>query len=237
MASESAAAGTRGTGARRVRLDPERIVDALLELARREPHERLTFKRIGEELGVDATAMYRHFRNREAMTQAALDRLSRLSVEAGQGIGGGWRARLEAHLLATAELYLTYPALGAEGAVIDPAGPGDAAAVEFLLAALHEAGLEGEALVRAYAAVSGFALSLSAAMAHEVMRAGGAAGAAGSEPWITSFGPAHLPDYPQLYANRDALFALSGMDVYRAGIAALLDSVERQAGERTPGDR
>lgn len=231
MASEAGRAGARSSGARRVRLDPERIVDALLELARREPHERLTFKRIGEELGVDATAMYRHFRNREAMTQAALDRLSRMSVEAGQGIAGGWRARLEAHLLATAELYLTYPALGAEGAVIDPAGPGDASAVEFLLEALHEAGLEGGALVRAYAAVSGFALSLSAAMAHEVMRGG--EGQAGSEPWITSFGPAHLPDYPLLNANRDALFALDGMDVYRAGIAALLDSVERQAAEQT----
>ncbi len=232
MASGAAGSDARSGGARRVRLDPERIVDALLELASREPHERLTFKRIGEELGVDATAMYRHFRNREAMTQAALDRLSLRSVEAGQGVDGGWRARLEAHLLATAELYLTYPALGAEGAVIDPAGPGDAAAVEFLLAALHEAGLEGDALVRAYAAVSGFALSHSAAMAHEVMRGGG--GAAGSEPWITSFGSAHLPDYPYLFANRDALFALEGMDVYRAGIAALLDSVERQAGEQQP---
>lgn len=235
MASEAGEAGARGSGSRRVRLDPERIVDALLELARREPHERLTFKRIGEELGVDATAMYRHFRNREAMTQAALDRLNRLSVEAGQAVPGGWRARLEAHLLATAELYLTYPALGAEGAVIDPAGPGDAAAVEFLLEVLHEAGLEGGALVRAYAAVSGFALSFSAAMAHEVMRGGEEE--AGSEPWITSFGSAHLPDYPLLDANRDALFALSGMDVYRAGIAALLDSVERQGIERAEADR
>ncbi len=215
-------------GARRGRLDRRVIVDALLELARSEPHSRVTFKRLGEALDVDATAMYRHFRNKDELTRAAQDRLSGRAVNEARATEGDWRQRLEVFLIRTAELSLEHPSIGIEGAVTDPVGPGDTSAVEFILEMLHEGGLSGEALIRAYAALSGFALAHSAALAHEVMvdRSGGRA-RDGATPWISTFGSVDLSGFPLVREHREALLAIDGISVYRAGIGAILDSVER----------
>ncbi|QIK63620.1 TetR family transcriptional regulator [Leucobacter viscericola] len=213
---------------RRTRLDQRVIVDALLELARAEPGVRPTFKRLGEALGVDATAMYRHFRNKDELTRAALDRLAETAVAHALAAEGSWRERLEVYLARAAELSLEYPSVAIEGAVLDPAGPGDVSADELILGLLSEAGLEGAALIRAYAAVSGFAVSQNAALAHEVMR-NGAAARDGSTPWISTFGAVDLAQYPLVREHRDALLAIDGLTVYRAGVAAILDSIERSA--------
>ena len=214
------------TVAKRVRLDRELIVEAALELARSEPHADITFRRLGEALGVDATAMYRHFRSKNELTRAALDRLRAMTTDYARSVPGTWREQLETHMMRFVEVSLEYPSIGAQAAVIDPVGPGDTGTVEFLLEKLTEAGLEGGALIRAYAALSGFALSHGAALAHEVMVTPGAA-RDGSTPWISTFGSVRLSDYPMVDAHRDALLAIDGVTVYRAGIAAILDSVER----------
>lgn len=222
---------TTAPSQRRVRLDQRVIVDALLELARAEPGNRPTFKRLGETLGVDATAMYRHFRNKDELTRAALDRLAETAVAHALTASGSWRERLEAYLTRAAELSLEYPSVAIEGVVLDPAGPGDVSADELILDLLSEAGLSGPALIRAYAAVSGFAVSQNAALAHEVMR-GGAAARDGSTPWISTFGAVDLAQYPLVREHREALLAIDGLTVYRAGVAAILDSIERSALDR-----
>lgn len=213
-------------GSKRVRLDQRTIVDGVLDLARTEPSSRVTFKRLGEHLGVDASAMYRHFRNKDELVRASLDRLSGWAAEAGRSATGTWRERLEIVVYRTAELSLEHPAIGMESAVTDPAGPGDASAVEFLLEMLTEAGLTGDELIRYYAAVSGFMLAHSSAMAHEAFNRHPDA-RDGSIPWISTFGPVVLSDYPLVNAHRDALLAVDGMAVYRAGVSAILDSIER----------
>ncbi len=81
-----------GAGVRRVRLDQRTIIDGVLELARTEPTSRVTFKRLGEHLGVDASAMYRHFRNKDELVRASLDRLSGWAADAGRA-ASGCRAR------------------------------------------------------------------------------------------------------------------------------------------------
>lgn len=215
-------------GNKRVRLDQQVIVDGVLELARTDPTSRITFKRLGEALGVDATAMYRHFRNKDELTRAALDRLIGAAADAGRTASGSWRERLEVFLVRLAELSLEHPSIASEGAIIDAAGPGDIAADELILELLTEGGLEGKALIQAYAAISGFSLSQGAALAQEAMSNEGLA-RDGSIPWIGSYGATNLADYPHVHAHRDALLAISGMDVYRAGVAAILDATERAA--------
>ena len=232
---------TETAGGKRGRLDRSVIVDAVLELARREPRSRITFKRLGEALDVDATAMYRHFRNKDELTRAALDRLRGLAADEARATTGTWRERLERHLERVVELSLQHPSIGAEGAVTDPVGPGDTSAVEFMLEMLREGGLSGDALVRAYAALEGFALAHGAAMAHEVMLSpGDSAAREGTAPWISTFGSVDLSAFPLVREHRDALLAIDGMDVVRAGLAGILDSVERSAaapaGRAEPGE-
>ena len=212
---------------RRGRLDQSVIVDAVLALASDPNDPRITFKRLGEALSVDATAMYRHFRNKEELTRAALDRLAATAVADARASGGSWRERLETYLVRNAELALQHPSVAAEWALVDPGGPGDLASDEHILEALHECGLRGETLVRAYAAVSGFALAQSAALAQDALNEGGARD--GTIPWITGYGGADLSPYPLVREHREALLAIDGLAVYRAGVAAILDSVERWA--------
>lgn len=212
----------------RARLDRQVIVDALLELARTEPQTRITFKRLGVALGVDATAMYRHFRNKDELTRAALDVLQARATEDAAASSGSWRERLEHYFVRLAELSLEHPSIGAEGAVLDPVGPGDVAADNFILGELVSGGLEGQPLIDAYAAISGFSLAQGAALAQEVLVRGDAA-REGAIPWISTFGAVDLAAFPHVAAHRDALLAIDGMTVYRAGTAAILDSIERAA--------
>ncbi|SJN11789.1 Transcriptional regulator, TetR family [Leucobacter sp. 7(1)] len=212
----------------RARLDQRTIVDAVLELARQEPQARITFKRLGEALSVDATAMYRHFRNKDELTRAALDRLAALATEAARATDGDWRARLEAFVRRMAALSLEHPAIGAEWAMVDPVGPGDVASDEFLLEMLTIAGLSGDELIRAYAAVSGFTLAQSAALAQEALLRTDTA-RDGTIPWISTFGAVDLSGFPHVRAHREALLTIDGLTVYQAGIAAILDSIARTA--------
>lgn len=213
----------------RTRLDQRTIVDAVLALAEAEPQARITFKRLGEALGVDATAMYRHFRNKDELTRAALDRLAELATVDARASTGDWRTRLEVFVTRVAELSLAHPAIGAEGAVLDPVGPGDVASDEFILEMLTDAGLTGEPLVQAYAAISGFTLAQSAALAQEVLMRGTGSARDGSLPWISTFGAVDLSAFPHVREHREALLAIDGIEVYRAGITAILDSIARTA--------
>lgn len=213
---------------RRSRLDRAAILDAVMRLARNEPQTRLTMKRLGRELGVDGSAIYRHFRDREELIQAATDRLIGIGAEEAHASQGSWRKRLESHLMRVATLCLTYPPIGVEVVMVDPVGPGGTSALEFLLEMLSEAGLHDDDLIEAYAALSGFAISQSAAMASDVMtQEPNNRGEA--SPWIAAFTSVKLTEFPLVRKHLDALLAIDGMDVYRAGVARLLDAVESQA--------
>ncbi|HSR24011.1 MAG TPA: helix-turn-helix domain-containing protein, partial [Candidatus Eisenbacteria bacterium] len=57
------------------RLSRDVIVDAYLRLVEAEDNDSVSLRRLGSELGVDPTAVYRHFRDKDEMLTAAADRL------------------------------------------------------------------------------------------------------------------------------------------------------------------
>ncbi len=59
----------------RVRLDCERIAQAALSLIDREGIEQLSMRRIGAALGVEAMALYHHFRNKAQLLDGVKDHL------------------------------------------------------------------------------------------------------------------------------------------------------------------
>lgn len=63
------------SGRKRVHLDREMILATAREIFHREGLDSLTLRKLGEELGVDATAMYRHFRNKASLMTALIDEL------------------------------------------------------------------------------------------------------------------------------------------------------------------
>ena len=72
------------------RLSRDVIVDAYLRLVEAEDNDSVSLRRLGSELGVDPTAVYRHFRDKDDILTAAADRLL-AEVTDGLELSGGWR--------------------------------------------------------------------------------------------------------------------------------------------------
>lgn len=221
-------------GPRRGRIDREMILDALLRLSQEGPRSRLTFQRLGDDLGVDATAMYRHFRNKNDLMRAALDRLMERTVlaTAAATSGAPWRERLEGFSQRLAEAALVHPTIGQDAATLTTEGPGEAAEIEFVLAAFHEAGFRGPDLVRAYAAFDSTLLALVAGMAREAALDERIAPGSPA-PWVERLTVPNPTDFPLTVAHQELLVALDGMSVFHAAIGAVLDSLERASNTRS----
>ncbi|WP_312179770.1 TetR/AcrR family transcriptional regulator C-terminal domain-containing protein [Arthrobacter sp.] len=213
---------------RRNRLDADTIVDAVLRLARQDPGERLTVRKLGQELDADATAVYRHFKNRDAIIRAALDRLFTLSLQRAQDTGAGrhWRARLEAYSSELLKAFLQHPALGSESFATDTYGPGELQAIEFVLECLTDAGLSDERVVHYYAALESYMLALGTGISVEVQRL---PGSGGRDPWLSPGVFARLSGYPLLERHHAALGRLDSLTAFHAGLSAILDSAERES--------
>ncbi|WP_284982729.1 TetR/AcrR family transcriptional regulator [Arthrobacter sp. efr-133-TYG-118] len=212
---------------RRVRLDAETIVDAVLQLARDEPQSRFTFKRLGEALGVDATAMYRHFRNRDAILRAALDRL--FSMALSEGTSGdsptGWRPRLERYLTSLVDVFIKYPSIGCEAFATDTFGQGELRTIEFVLSCLSDAGLSDDRLVHYYAALESYTLGHGSGIAQEVLAK---PNSNGHEPWLQAVAVASVSGFPLIEEHRHRLLSLDSLNTFSAGLSAILDSAERE---------
>jgi AcrR family transcriptional regulator len=57
----------------KVKLDPERIIAAGLELAARPGVSAISVRELGTMLGADPTAIYRHFRSKDDLMRSLLD--------------------------------------------------------------------------------------------------------------------------------------------------------------------
>lgn len=214
---------------RRHRLNPATIVDAVLRLARQDPGERLTVRRLGQELDVDATAVYRHFKNRDAIVRAALDRLFALALQrtlAAAGTGAPWRGRLEVYGGELLKAFMEHPALGAESFATDTYGPGELEAIEFVLECLTDAGLPDDRVVQYYAALESYLLALGTGISAEVQRL---PNSGGHDPWLSPGVFARLSGHPLLEKHHAGLGNLDSLLAFNAGVTAILDSAERES--------
>lgn len=212
---------------RRVRLDADTIVDAVLELARDEPQSRFTFKSLGEALGVNPTAMYRHFRNRDAILRAALDRLFSMALAGATSADAptAWRPRLERYLNSLVDVFIKYPSIGCDAFATDTFGQGELHTIEFVLGCLRDAGLSGDRLVQYYGALESYTLGHGSGIAQEVLAK---PNSDGHEPWLQAVAVASVRGFPLIQEHRHRLLSLDGLNVFAAGLGAILDSAERE---------
>lgn len=226
MAKRSPVHAEENLNDRRVRLDADAIIDAVLELARNEPQSRFTFKSLGIALGTDPTAMYRHFRNREAILRAALDRLFSMALAeaTSEEAPVAWRPRLERYLHAVVDVFIKYPSIGCDAFATDTFGPGELHTIEFVLSCLSDAGLTGDRLVHYYGALESFTLGHGSGIAQEVLAK---PHSDGHEPWLQALSLADVNGFPLIQENRQRLLALDGLNIFSAGLSAILDSAQR----------
>jgi AcrR family transcriptional regulator len=123
-----------------VRLDRARIVDAALTIAARDGAPAVTMRRLGTELGVDATAFYRHFRTKDDLVAAMAERLLERELEA-IDLSGVWRENLRQLLWGAWGVYRGHPGFAETIARLPDDGDYLARAADRMLAELRRAGL------------------------------------------------------------------------------------------------
>ncbi|MGO3151062.1 MAG: TetR/AcrR family transcriptional regulator [Galactobacter sp.] len=224
MPSTKAAPSTAPTGSSRVRLDPDTILEAVLTLTARPGVTSLNVRELGRELGCDPTAIYRHFRGKDDLLNAALDRLHTQVLSRITADPEDWRQRLLQLVNATLDLFAAHPAIGMEAINTTTDGPGERAAVEFVLDALTRAGLDEAEVVRFYAVLSQYAMSSAAGLARSV-----AHGRSDDSSWFESAGTSSPEDHPRLAALGPQLRSLTEREPVSFGLDLILDAVERAA--------
>ncbi len=210
----------RRAGAR-PQLDREVIVSAAIELAA--AREAVTFRSLGNALGSDPTAVYRHFRDKEELMQSVVDRLIQNSQE-DLDHEASWRDQLYQGAVRTIDVLAAHPHIGVDSSTIATGGPGELSAINWILTQLERAGLDKHQAVRFYAAYSSYVLSAAAALSRQRLREGD-----GTAGWVGDLRAVDAARLPALSAVLPELVALSDRDVFLTGIEVFLDSVAAAA--------
>lgn len=136
------------------------FVDAATEYVDEHGLNALTMRVLGDLLGVDATACYRHFRSKGALLAAMVDGLF-LSIHEAVPVGGSPRERLEAQMIASRRAFVAHPQLAAAIAVSEGDSPAALQLMKNSIADLRRLGLSGDNLVRGYQAVESYCIGAS----------------------------------------------------------------------------
>ncbi|MET4159887.1 TetR family transcriptional regulator [Agromyces sp. PvR057] len=216
-------------GPGKVRLDRDSIISTGLELAADTGATTISVRELGARLGTDPTAIYRHFRNKEALMQALLDELNARAVAAVTADPGDWRERLRQLARATLSSFTSYPAIAVEATVLTTHGPGELDAIELMLDAFARAGLDGDELVRHYALMASHVLATAAGIAR------GRSGRPSDEessPWFDAPILADPRTHPRIAELGAKMADLEDRDLFMLGVEAVIQSAERAAAAR-----
>ena len=215
---------SRGGGRR---LDRESIIDAAVTIAARREPDGLTSRVLGLELGVDRSAIWRHFENKDALLRAVGDRLLQMAT---QIVPRDLPPRARLHTLgrAVVAVFVAHPYVAKDLSVRTTAGPGEFAAIALMLTALSELGLKERDAALFQRTLSETVLAVAAASAgysvlpEEVLRLEAAVWSRGS----LAGGQA---DHPAIAGSIGALADVASDDVLECLLAVLLDGVEARA--------
>lgn len=207
------------------RLDRGVILDAALRVAARPGVADIRVRDLGEELGADPTAVYRHFRNKADLVAALIDRLM-TDVTDALPAGEDWRGMLHAIAAGALDAFVAHPAVGIHLTEARSVGLGELRLVEVCLRTLGEAGLSDDALIEHYSAFSGLLVAYVASACRERI-----ASELEDIPWIPLAADPTPAEFPALTRHGEKIFALDYRSTYFAGVRVLIDAIGRAAGE------
>ncbi|HEV2640162.1 MAG TPA: TetR/AcrR family transcriptional regulator [Actinocrinis sp.] len=122
------------------------IIETAVRLMRAEGLERVTMRRLAQELDTGPASLYVYVRNTAQLHAAVLDELlagvDRSPAEA--GAAGDWTDRLVQILASYTKVLFENPGLAQSALVARPSGPGYLSLLESLLALLAEGGVPGD---------------------------------------------------------------------------------------------
>jgi len=194
-------------------LTVEKIVEAALEVLKSSDPSALTMRRVAEECGVSAMAIYHHVEDKNRLATLAVDSLFLAATRAPRN-GTNWRERCVDLWDAIRSRLLETPGAGmifVRQAII---GPGTATATEQMFRHLQDGGLSGRAIAEANDAMTMLTIG---SVANDLTRP-----AQIREELGKQLAP---EDTPILRHNMQAYAIRDGSERYKLAIGWILDGV------------
>jgi TetR/AcrR family transcriptional regulator, tetracycline repressor protein len=203
------------------RLSRDLLIEACIRIADEEGAEAVTLRRLGSELGVDPTAVYRHFRDKEELLAATANRVMTDAFQLAETTGD-WRQDLRSLVMTMRASYLAHPRVAV--LFLTAKGPmaGEADLTEAALGIIRGMGLSDIEAVAVFEAVESYTLAVSCwdGMGSDIPQ----------EPWRASY--AGLP--PSEFPNLSSVAGLLYQDAdarFEFGLDLLLDAIGRRVGD------
>jgi AcrR family transcriptional regulator len=117
------------------------IVAAAVAVMKSQGLERVTLRRLAQELDTGPASLYVYFRNGAALHAAILDELLGSVPLPARDAAGGWAGRITDALWSYSGMLLEHPSLARSAVVARPSGPHYLAIVDYLLQQLADGGV------------------------------------------------------------------------------------------------
>ncbi|MGZ0711816.1 TetR/AcrR family transcriptional regulator (plasmid) [Coraliomargarita sp. W4R53] len=222
-----AVAQTNDSATKKPRLDRETIIAAALELAATPGVSTVSFRDLGAQLGVDPTAVYRHFRSKDELTGVLVEELTIRGLAHITAAPEEWKERLRQLAQGALAEFVRYPAIGVEAIAITTHGTQELRAIEIMLDAFSRAGLDGDELVRHYALLALHILASSSNMARAYIARGTSAD--DGDSWLDEPLLADPREFPLTASLSTKLTELRDTELFAAGVELVIESAERSA--------
>lgn len=209
-------ASDTGTGTGTGRLSREVIVDAYLRVVEIDGGRSVSLRRLGKELGVDATAVYRHFRDKDEILSEAADRLL-AEVTDDAAPSGEWREQLRTLLLNLRRVYLSHPHALLALQLSPPKLQNGFLNVDRCIGLLREAGLAEDEVPVAYEALETYTIGATVFDGQSTPESLAA--------WRRVYGSLPADRFPNLASTAGSLY----LDIDQAfcyGLDLMLDAIE-----------
>ncbi|HEY8526584.1 MAG TPA: TetR/AcrR family transcriptional regulator [Acidimicrobiales bacterium] len=208
-------------------LTVERILAVSLAIVDAEGLDALTVRRIADELGTGSATLYRHVTSREELLELLVDHVIGDVRQPPAELG--WRAKVERLATELRRVLIEHAGLVPALATSPLLGPNAMRGADRGLASLLEGGFPPKVAVLAYRSLLDYVLGT---VFFDTSRVGRrrrhVRDALADDPFLVA---------PALRAHDEAIGATTNEDVFRFGLRALLDGIERQhrAGGRPAG--
>jgi AcrR family transcriptional regulator len=131
---------TLPTAATRTPLTKGRVLEAAVDLADRDGIDALSMRKLGQELGVEGMALYRHVRDKDAILDGIVD-VVMSEIDAPDG-SANWKASLRQLSLAARSVMLRHPWAPAVIVTRPEVGPATLRHIDHVLRLLEAGGFE-----------------------------------------------------------------------------------------------
>jgi len=210
---------------RRGALTPELIVDESMRLLDEAGVAGFSLPELGRALGADPTAVYRHFRSKDDLVLAIADRLIEEATD-GFAASACWVLTISDLARRLRRVYLAHPAAASLSSLRTTQRPAEIQAVEWIVAAIREAGFEDDEAALMYRVVSDFSLFWAGSEA-TFRSLDVALQEADTGAWNRTYRSVDPEQYPNIWSVRDELPRVSVdaifermLDVFATGMLA-----------------